>query len=70
MDNFQQKENKERLIQFFGTEAWHIFQGEAGKEIADLVLGLRNNLDPRIAGRIDGIEWVIETLPQLIKEEN
>ena len=45
-----------------GSQGFRVMEEEAEREIRELIRELRDTLDPRIAGKIDGIEWVFTTL--------
>ncbi|MCD6310801.1 MAG: hypothetical protein J7M18_08790 [Candidatus Eremiobacteraeota bacterium] len=50
------------------SEGFRILEEEAENEIRSIIKELRNSLDPRLAGKIDGIEWVFTTLCRRVKE--
>ena len=44
------------------TEGWKILEEESENEIREMLKELRTKLDARLAGKIDGIEWVFTNL--------
>jgi len=55
------------VIDMAASEAWKLLEEEAEREVRNLIEELRGSLDARLAGKIDGIEWVFVTLPNRIK---
>ena len=45
-----------------GSQGFRVMEEEAEREIREMIRELRDTLDPRTAGKIDGIEWVFTTL--------
>jgi hypothetical protein len=50
-------------------EGWRVLQGLAEEELITLNNELRTNLDPRTAGKMEGIEWIFTTLENRIRDK-
>ena len=64
LDNREKLREIKKLIK---TPGWNILLREAEQELEFLGLELRQELSPRIAGKMEGIEWVFFLLPERIK---
>ncbi len=59
----------DEIMSTIESQGFSLLHADAQDEIHKLILDLRSSLDPRVAGKVEGIEWALETLPDRYREQ-